>query len=124
MSPFWNGSEAMGLMNWLGVVLAALSAAAVLWLFWRGRLSWSAYAWSVLPAAMLGHALARIGPEKLALKPHLYFMQSGGLALAFVVPALWLLGSKSGRSTTEMARDSAAFLLAYLAMGLVFYLLG
>lgn len=114
----------MGLSDWLSIVLAALSAAGVLWLFWRGRLPWSAYVWSVLPAAMLGHALARIGPEKLAVKPHLYFMQSGGLALAFVLPALWMLGSKSGRSRFEMARDSAAFLLAYLMMGLVFFLLG
>lgn len=114
----------MGLVNWLDVVLAALAAAGVLWLFWRGRLPWPAYLWSVLPAAMLGHALARIGPEKLALKPHLYFMQSGGLALAFVLPSLWMLGSKSSRAKSEIASDSAAFLLAYLIMGLVFYLLG
>ena len=114
----------MGPMDWLGVVLAALGAAGVLWLFWRSRLPVFAYVLSLLPAAMLGHALARIGAEKLALKPHLYFMQSGGLALAFVLPALWMLGSRSGASKGEMARDSAAFLLAYLAMGLVFFLLG
>lgn len=114
----------MGVVNWLGVALAALAAAGVLWLFWRGRLPVAAYGLSVLPAAMLGHALARIGAEKLAVKPHLYFMQSGGLALAFVLPALWMLGRKSGASKGEMARDSAAFLLAYLAMGLVFFLLG
>lgn len=114
----------MGVVNWLGVVLAAVAAAGVLWLFWRGRLPLPAYAWSLLPAAMLGHALARIGAEKLAVKPHLYFMQSGGLALAFVLPALWMLGSRHGTPKAEMARDSAAFVLAYLAMGLVFYLLG
>lgn len=114
----------MGVVNWLGVALAALAAAGVLWLFWRGRLPLAVYAWSVLPAAMLGHALARIGAEKLALKPHLYFMQSGGLALAFVLPALWMLGSRNGAAKGEMVRDSAAFLLAYLAMGVVFFLLG
>jgi len=73
---------------------------------------------------MLGHALARIGPDKLAMKPQLYFMQSGGLALAFVLPAVWMLGLKSGAARGEMVRDSAAFLLAYLAMGLVFFALG
>lgn len=114
----------MGLVNWLAVVLAALAAAGVLWLFWRGRMPLPAYAWSLLPAAMLGHALARIGAEKLAAKPHLYFMQSGGLALAFVLPALWMLGIRNGAPKSETARDSAAFILAYLAMGLVFYLLG
>lgn len=114
----------MGVVNWVGVGLAALAAAAVLWLFWRGRLALTAYGLTLLPAAMLGHALARIGAEKLAVKPHLYFMQSGGLALAFVLPALWMLGSRSGAGRREMTRDSAAFLLAYLAMGLIFFLLG
>ena len=114
----------MGPMNWLGVLLAALAAAGVVALFWRGRMPWGAYALTLLPALMLGHALARIGPDKLAMKPQLYFMQSGGLALAFVLPAVWMLGLKSGAARGEMVRDSAAFLLAYLAMGLVFFALG
>ena len=115
----------MGPINWVAVLLAAVAASGVLWLFWRGRVV-PVWAWmlSVVPAAMLGHALARIGAEKLAVKPHLYFMQSGGLALAFVLPALWMLGSRHGAPKADMARDSAAFVLAYLAMGLVFYLLG
>lgn len=114
----------MSPMNWIAVVLAGLAAAGVLWLFWRGRLALAAYGLTLLPAAMLGHALARIGPEKLAAKPHLYFMQSGGLALAFVLPALWMLGNRGGAAKGELVRDSAAFVLAYLAMGLVFFLLG
>lgn len=114
----------MGPMNWIAVVLAALAAAGVLWLFWRGRPALAAYGLTLFPAAMLGHALARIGPDKLAMKPQLYFMQSGGLALAFVLPAVWILGLKSGVARGEMVRDGAAFVLAYLAMGVVFFALG
>ena len=111
-------------MNWIAVGLAAAAAAAVLWLFWRGHLPLWGYGLAIIPAAMLGHALARIGAEKLAVKPWLYAMQAGGLALAFVLPAVWLLGLKSGAAKAAMARDSAAFVLAYLAMSAVFYLLG
>ena len=111
-------------MNWIVVGLAAAAASGVLWLFWRGRLPVWGYGLAIIPAAMLGHALARIGVEKLAAKPWLYFMQSGGLALAFVLPALWMLGLRSGAERSEMARDSAGFVLAYLAMGAVFYFLG
>ena len=110
-------------MNWIVVGLAGIAAAAVLWLFWRGRLALWAYGLALIPAAMLGHALARIGPDKLAAKPWLYAMQSGGLALAFVLPALWLLGLRSGAAKADMARDSAAFVLAYLAMGAVFWVM-
>lgn len=117
----------MGPVNWIAVILAAGAAALVLWLFWRktvpGVSGWL-YAVQLVPAAMLGHALARIGPEKLALKPHLYFMQSGGLALAIVIPALWLAQARRGDGPWESWRDSAAFLTAYLAMGTVFWLLG
>ena len=114
----------MGPVNWMVVVLAGVAATAVLWLFWRGRLPLWGYGLALIPAAMLGHALARIGADKLAAKPWLYFMQSGGLALAFVLPAVWLLGLRGGVAKAEMARDSGAFVLAYLAMGAVFYLFG
>jgi hypothetical protein len=111
-------------MNWTAVGMASAAAAAVLWLFWRGRLPLWGYGLTFIPAAMLGHALARIGADKLAVKPWLYAMQSGGLALAFVLPAVWMLGLRSGAAKRDMARDSAAFVLAYLAMGAVFYFLG
>ena len=117
----------MGPVNWIAVVLAASVAALVLWLFWRkaspAMKLWP-YALQLIPAAMLGHALARIGPEKLAIKPHLYFMQAGGLALAIVIPALWMAQARRGEAARESWRDSAAFLAAYLAMGTVFWLLG
>lgn len=110
----------MGPVNWVAVVLAGAVAALVLWLFWRGPLRWH-YALTLIPAAMLGHALARIGPDKLALKPHLYVMQSAGLALAIVIPALWIVGKRHGVPARETLRDSAAFLLAFLMMGAMFW---
>jgi hypothetical protein len=117
----------MGPMNWIAVVLAAAIGALVLRLVWRGadgmKGGWF-YLLQIVPAAMLGHALARIGAEKLAAKPQLYIMQSGGLALAIVLPALWIVHLSSGRPAREGWRDSAAFVLAYLAMGAVFWGLG
>ena len=113
----------MGPVNWLAVLLAAVVAAAVLWLVWRGPLGWF-YALQIVPAAMLGHALARIGPDKLTAKPQLYAMQAGGLALAIVIPALWIAALRSGNAVRETRRDSAAFLAAYLAMGAVFWAFG
>lgn len=113
----------MGVVNWLGVLVSAGVAGAVLWLFWRAALPLWAYALQIVPAAMLGHALARIGADKLAQKPHLFFMQSGGLAIAFVIPAVWMLGLRSGSTSRAMVRDSAAFLIAYIAMGAVFFAL-
>lgn len=113
-------------MNWLAVMIAAVFAAAVLHLVWRKSSPaevWWIYLLQIVPAAMLGHALARIGPEKLAAKPHLYFMQSGGLALAIVIPALWMGLARRGVPAREVLRDSGAFLLAYLAMGTVFFAL-
>lgn len=114
----------MGPMNWMGVVAAALVAAGLVLALRRGTAPLAALGGMLLSGAMLGHALARIGPDKLALKPHLYFMQSGGLALAFVLPALWIAGSRTDTPRGEILRDGGAFLLAYLAMGGVFFLLG
>lgn len=114
----------MGPMNWLGVVAAALIAAGLVLTLRRGISPVVAVGGMLVSAAMLGHALARIGPETLAAKPWLYFMQSGGLALAFVIPALWISQSRTGTPRAETVKDSGAFLLAYLAMGGVFFLLG
>ncbi|MFM2300957.1 MAG: hypothetical protein RLZZ84_693 [Pseudomonadota bacterium] len=114
----------MGPVDWLAVVAAAVAATAVLLLFrQRGSpLDIAVLALVMLvPAAMLGHALARIGPAKLALKPWLYFMQSGGLALAFVIPALWVSLSRNGQRHVVL-REAAMWLAAMLAMGLAFYI--
>ena len=115
----------MGPINWLAVIVAAVFAVAVLWFFRPkgARGNW-VYLLQIIPAAMLGHALARIGADKLAAKPQLYAMQSAGLALAIVIPALWIVQSRSGINARQTWRDSAAFLLAYLAMGAVFWVMG
>lgn len=110
----------MGLMNWPAVVLAAIVAMFTLIAIGRQQRE-ARYAGIVLAAmfvsaAMLGHSFARIGSATLAAKPWLYPMQSGGLALAFVIPALWVNGAR--------LRESLPWLLAYLAMGAVFWLLG
>lgn len=114
----------MGAMDWLGVALAALAASGVLALAFRqARTGWlyAAVPLNLVSALMLGHALARIGPDKLAAKPQLFFMQSGGLALAFVIPALWLTQLRDGAPRRQTVTDSLAFLIAYLAMGAVFW---
>lgn len=117
----------MGPVNWVAVIVAAAVAALVMRLAWRGteggKNKWL-YLLQIVPAVMLGHALARIGAEKLAAKPQLYFMQSGGLALAIVLPALWMVHLRSDLPTREGWSDSAAFVLAYLAMGAVFWAMG
>jgi hypothetical protein len=114
-------------INWIAVIAAALAGAGV----WQGlsgkRGGWARWLGAALlmlvSAAMLGHALARIGPEVLVVKPKLYFMQSGGLALAFVLPALLLSGARHGIAWKEGLRDGAVLLAAYLAMGAVFLVL-
>ena len=118
----------MGEVDWQGVALAALAAAAVLAVAFRNaaasrRAGWisAGVLFSLIPAVMLGHALARIGPDKLSAKPQLFFMQSGGLALAFVIPALWLTQLRDYAPRRQTVIDSLAFLIAYLAMGAVFW---
>ena len=94
----------MGPVNWIAVVVAAI-AAGVLALAWfgpafgraktrkvaGGRLMTKAPAERIaalsavlllVTSTMLGHMFARVGAETLAAKPWLYFMMSGGLAIA------------------------------------------
>ncbi|MGN3975494.1 DUF1761 domain-containing protein [Tsuneonella sp. SYSU-LHT278] len=77
----------------------------------------------LVTAAMLGHMFARVGAATLAAKPWLYFMMSGGLAVAFVIPALWVSFSHIRVPTRVALIDAGYWLTAYLAMGLVFFLL-
>lgn len=78
----------------------------------------------VLAATMLGHGFARIGAETLAAKPWLYFMQTGGTALFFVVPAVWLTHTRNSTEPARRLLDCGFWLVAYLAMGTVFWALG
>lgn len=135
----------MGPVNWLAVILAAVAAGALAFV-WFGPVFGRAKARKVAPgkiatrsrpeaviaitglllflmATMMGHMFARIGAETLAARPWLYFMMSGGLALAFVIPALWISFSHIKVATRVALIDAGYWLVAYLAMGLVFFLL-
>jgi hypothetical protein len=133
----------MGTINWLAVFLAANFAVGI-GIVWHGPLlrtgrpllggmaadgSPLSHNWGLvlgvflIAAAMLGHSFARIGAETLAAKPWLYFMQAGGLAIAFVVPALWLTHSRQGTLLRERLVDAGFWLVAYLGMGAVFWAL-
>ncbi|MCT2399757.1 DUF1761 domain-containing protein [Novosphingobium mangrovi (ex Huang et al. 2023)] len=130
----------MGPVNWLAVFLAAALALAVglVWngpLFRTGRQLLQGNAESggnymlvgfvfLISSVMLGHNFARIGAETLSAKPWLYFMQTGGIALAFVVPAVWLTHLRDRVEPMRRVVDCAFWLVAYLAMGLVFWVLG
>lgn len=117
----------MGPVNWLVVVAATLAALA----FGAGvqgpaarRPAQLALAGALLllTAAMMGHMFARVGAATLAVKPWLYFMMSGGLALAFVAPALTIGEARAGASAGTVIRGAVFWIATYLLMGTVFWL--
>ncbi len=136
----------MGPMNWLAAVLAAVLAFAVggLWygpLFGRakleevgpgglaarsnpGRTLGITAVLLLVSATMMAHMFARVGAETLAAKPWLYFMMSGGLAIGFVIPALWISYTHQKLTTRLAMIDAGYWLVSYLAMGAAFWLLG
>ena len=136
----------MGPMNWLAAVVAAVFAFAVggLWygpLFGRakleevgpgglaarsnpGRTLGITAVLLLVSATMMGHMFARVGAETLALKPWLYFMMSGGLAIGFVIPALWISYTHQRISTRLAMIDAGYWIVSYLAMGAVFWVFG
>lgn len=134
----------MGNVDWLAVVLAANFAVGI-GIVWHGPLFrtgrpllggaavdgvtqtrnwWLVLAVFLIAAAMLGHNYARIGDATLAAKPWLYFMQAGGLAAAFVLPAQWLTLAREGTALRARLVDAGFWLVAYLGMGAVFWALG
>ncbi|SFF99215.1 Protein of unknown function [Novosphingobium sp. CF614] len=130
----------MGPVNWLAVFLAA-ALALVIAMVWHGRLFPAARQLFpgnsertgyyvlvglvfLISAVMLGHNFARIGAETLDAKPWLYFMQTGGIAIAFVIPAVWLTYLRNRTEPMRRVIDCAFWLIAYLAIGLVFWALG
>jgi hypothetical protein len=136
----------MGPINWIAVVVAAL-VAAVLALAWFGplfgrekkrkvvagrvmnrprpeRIAALSAILLLVTSTMMGHLFARIGAETLSARPWLYFMMSGGLATAFVIPALWVSFSHIRVPTRVALIDAGYWLAAYLAMGAVFYFAG
>ncbi|MBO9601768.1 MAG: DUF1761 domain-containing protein [Novosphingobium sp.] len=136
----------MGPVNWLAVFVAALVAGVVAFgwygpLFGRAKLEevgpgrlagrrrpGQAIAITagalLLAAVMMGHMFARVGPQTLEMKPWLYFMMSGGLALTFVAPAVWVSYAHMRASTRLALIDGGYWIVAYLAMGGTFWLLG
>lgn len=136
----------MGPVNWIAVIAAAV-AAGLLALAWFGpafgraktrkvaggrlmtkappeRIAALSAVLLLVTATMLGHLFARVGADTLTAKPWLYFMMSGGLAIAFVIPALWISFSHIRVATRVALIDAGYWLAAYLTMGLVFFLLG
>jgi Protein of unknown function (DUF1761) len=126
-------------INWLAVLLAAALALA-LGMVWHGPMFrtgrpllggpnqprnnfWVPMGVLLIAAAMLGHNFARIGAATLGAKPWLYAMQSGGVALAFVSPAVWLTHARTGSTRRLQLIDSGFWVAAFLAMGAVFWAL-
>ncbi|MFT4027344.1 MAG: DUF1761 domain-containing protein [Novosphingobium sp.] len=136
----------MGPIDWLAVFLSANLAIAIGFVWYGplfggaplfGRVSGEqgakggpvrgmlmAVLLQALSAVMLAHNYARIGPDVLAAKPWLYWMQSGGIAVAFIMPALFISYSRQRLGRREALIDSGFWLVAYLATGTVFWALG
>jgi hypothetical protein len=137
--------RSMGPINWLAVILSANLAFAV-GLVWYGPLFGGAPLFGrvstgeprkgspvggvlgaillqFFSALMLGHNYARIGPATLAAKPWLYWMQAGGIAVAFVIPALWISYARHRLSLRDAAVDGGFWAVVYLATGTVFWAL-
>lgn len=129
----------MGPVNWLAVIIAPILAImiAIVWYgpifrfihpFVQGKPKARGDAWlggvlMLIGSTMLGHNFARIGAETMAAKPWLYFMQSGGIAIAFVIPAIWMTYYRMGADRRTRLVESGYYLVAYLAMGAVFWAL-
>jgi hypothetical protein len=133
----------MGEMNWLAAIIAPNLALAV-GLVWYGPLfgggrqlieqqdvgaTKPSRAWGLVIGAllisslMLAHNFARIGADRLDDRPWLYLMMSGGLALAFVAPALFIGLARYGVPLRDRLVDCGFWLAAYLSMGVVFWAL-
>lgn len=125
-------------LNWNAIILGAGAATAVR-LVWNGTLFgtgrqqpgstrmipwWLILIVMLIASAMLGHSFARIGKATLDFKPWLYFMQTGGIALAFVIPALALTASRQGLKRHDVIIECSFWLAAYLAIGATFWVLG
>lgn len=136
-----SGSNHLGPINWLAV-LAAAALAMILWLIGhsllfpvrRGLLAPPPIGLAsrlplpilvfLIGAAMLGHNFARLGAETLAVKPWLYWMQSGGFALTFIAPAVLLTYQGGDTLYGRRVGDALLWIVVFLAMGTVFWALG
>ena len=124
----------MGPVNWIAVVAAWVVAALLGVAFYRRRatpaggggflLHGAAALLLFASCAMIGHMFARVGEATLQAKPWLYFMMSGGLALTFIGPALFITAVRSGRAVRQAFYDWGYWLAAYLVIGGVFWVVG
>ncbi len=132
----------MGPINWLAVILSA-ALAVVVGVVWYGRLFAGSAgsapvdgkvagslgrlggvaALQLLSAMMMGHNYARLGAATLTAKPWLYWMQSGGIAIAFIIPALWISYAQRGIGRRAALVDAGFWFLVYLLTGTVFWAL-
>jgi hypothetical protein len=135
----------MGPVNWLAVVVAAVVALGVS-LAWNGPLfgrsrreelgpgglyqrlaPWRTLALTfvllLVSSSMIGHMFARVGADTLAAKPWLYFMMSGGLAGAFVVPAMGINYLHLRVSVRLALIDAGLWLTTYVSIGLTFFVM-
>lgn len=134
-------------INWLAVIVSANLALAIGFVWYGplfggaalfGRLTGEdnetvhkgpvggllgAIALQAISALMLAHSFARIGSATLAIKPWLYWMQSGGIALAFIGPALFISYARHRMPMREALVDAGFWLVVYLATGTVFWAL-
>lgn len=128
----------MGPVDWIGAFLAAIAAMVVAAAWYRlfsrpmamlagpGGLEvrrrplttiFGTFLLVLVSATMLGHMFARLSdPSKWWLYP----MMSGGVALFFVIPALWTNYLHQRNPRTIALIDAGFWLCAYLVMGLVF----
>lgn len=128
----------MGPINWLAIVVAA-AVAVIAWAIGQGMLfpvrrglmappPTSLVSRLPLPivvfligSLMLGHNYARLGADTLAAKPWLYWMQSGGFALAFVAPAVLLTYQGGEVPYGRRMGDALRWIAVFLLMGTVFW---
>lgn len=116
----------MGPINWLAVVLAAAVAGVLCPLWYR---AWglrgpqpARLAALIVPALLMGHNFARLSAD-LPAKPKLYWMMSGGFALAVVIPAQFIAYGRHSVPAREAWADALWWLVGFLAMGTVFWAL-
>ena len=123
----------MGPVNWLAVWMAAFAGGAVTYAWYQAVMpgregtrrvaALTAILAQLIAATMMGHNFARVGADRLADKPWLFWMMPVGFALWFVVPAIVVALGRQGLGWKERALDAAGWTLAFAVMGSVFWAL-
>ena len=133
----------MAQMNWLAVVVAAISGFLIINL-WYGPLfgrAWrrvagihdnninlppapvfygTALAFSFLAASVVGHLLSNFPGRPLTD----YLLMAAGIGIGFVFPALGMRQLYARKNSRVLMIDTAGWTIFYLVMGAVFALFG